>query len=313
MSGISLVIPVYNEEDTLPILHNRLKTVLGEMGGIAHEVIYVDDGSKDGTRLILDALTKNDSRTRAIFLSRNFGHQAAISAGLDHACGEVVLIMDADLQDPPELIPEMYRHYKNGHDVVYAIRRKRKEHIFKRLSYSLFYRMMHAGSGSAVLPRDSGDFALLSRRAVSHITTMPERNRYIRGIRSWIGFSQVGIEYERDERYAGDPKYSLIKLLKLAYDGIFSFTYLPLFIVNLLGVIFSFFAGIGIVAILILRFVTETYIPGFASTAILILFVGGIQLFMIGILGEYIRRIYDEVKQRPLYITEKKVNFDDNG
>lgn len=309
MPDLSIVIPVYNEESVLHELLARL-CIVTEALGVSPEIIFVDDGSTDRTAEIIKTRATADRRIKLVCLSRNFGHQAAVSAGLEHARGTAVVVMDGDLQDPPEIIPKMYALYQRGNDVVYAIRKARKEGLVKRFSYYLFYRIAQKTGEHIFLPLDAGDFSLMARHVVDHINRFPERGRYMRGLRSWVGFRQVGLPYQRDERYSGVSKYSVFKLFRLAYDCFFGFTRLPLLVINVLGFVFSAISCLGIIIIFILRLFTSIYIPGFASTAILILFTGGVQLFMLGIIGEYMKRLYDEVRQRPLYLVDKKINFD---
>ena len=308
IKDISVIIPLYNDEEVFTETLKRVAGILEALGN-TYEIVFVDDGSSDQTRNLLEKETTMNKHVKAIFFSRNFGHQAAVSAGLKHSKGKVVIVMDSDMQDPPELIPKMYSLFKEGNDVVYGIRKKRKESLIKRFCYHAFYRIAQIGSGKLKLPLDAGDFSLMSRRVVDHINNFPERNRYVRGLRSWVGFRQIGIPYERGSRYAGVSKYNTLKLFKIAYDGLFAFTELPLLIVNILGITFSIISFLGIILILGLRLFTSVYIPGFASTVIIILFIGGIQLLMLGIVGEYIKRLYDETKQRPLYIVDDTINL----
>jgi len=306
----SVVLPVYNEEENLPTLYKRIIKVLTSLKA-DYEIIFVNDGSNDKTKNILVNLNKKNPRVKIINFSRNFGHQTAVSAGLQHTSGEVAAILDADLQDPPEILPKFFAKLDQGFDVVYAVRKKRKENIIKVMAYSLFYKLLHV-IASVNIPLDSGDFCVLSQRMVKTINSFPERNRFVRGLRSWAGFKQVGLEYERDQRFAGESKYGLRKMLKLAFDGIFSFSFIPLQIMFFLGSISLALSVIGSLWAVYMRFFTTAYnrVPGFATTIILIMFVGGLQLFSIGVMGEYLRRIYDEVKQRPLYIIESKVGFE---
>jgi dolichol-phosphate mannosyltransferase len=309
MPELSIIIPVYNEQETIPELVRRLLKTAALLD-ISCEMLFVDDGSTDQTPALLHEYAAKDTRLKIISFSRNFGHQAAVSVGLTYARGKAIAVMDGDLQDPPEFLTSLYARYQEGNDVVYAIRTSRKEGLIRRCAYFLFYRIARATGDGVALPLDAGDFSLMSRRVVDQINRFPERGRYVRGLRSWVGFRQIGLPYERDERHDGISKYSIFKLFRLAYDCFFGFTRLPLLIINVLGFIFSLLSCLGIVAIFALRLFTKAYIPGFASTAILILFAGGIQLFMLGIVGEYIKRIYDETRRRPLYIVDKKINFD---
>ncbi|MEX0931916.1 MAG: glycosyltransferase family 2 protein [Candidatus Paceibacterota bacterium] len=308
MPTISVVVPLYNEEETFGELLERLTTVLSGVK-YQYEVIFINDGSTDKTAELLDRALEKNSSLRAVHFSRNFGHQSAVTAGIDHATGDAVLVMDADLQDPPELIPDFIKKYEEGFDVVYAVRGTRKESIIKRLSYYLFYRLITRMTPEVSLPHDAGDFALIGRNVADVLRGLPERNRYVRGLRAWSGFKQTGIRYERQERFAGQSKYSYWKLFKLAYDGIFSFSYMPLLLVTMLGFLFSVVAFIGIFVVLYFKLFGEKDIPGFASIAIFVLCLGGAQLLALGVVGEYIRRIYDETKQRPTYIISKKKGF----
>ena len=305
----SVILPVYNEEENLDALQKRIVKVFVNLKK-EYEIIFINDGSCDETKNILDGLHKKNKNIKIINFSRNFGHQTAVTAGLDFATGEEVAILDADLQDPPEILPKFFSKLEEGYDVVYAIRKKRKENIIKRITYSLFYKILHL-IANVNIPLDSGDFCVLSQRMVKTIKSFPERNRFIRGLRSWAGFKQIGLEYEREKRLAGTSKYGLKKLLKLAFDGIFSFSFIPLQIMFILGSLSLFLSVMGIFWAIYMKFFTTAYnqVPGFATTTILIMFVGGLQLFSIGIMGEYMRRVYDEVKQRPQYIIESKSGF----
>lgn len=305
----SVILPVYNEQENLNFLNKRVVKVLVSLKK-EYEIIFVNDGSCDRTKNILEDLHKINNNIKIINFSRNFGHQIAVTAGLNFASGEEVAILDADLQDPPEILPIFFAKLNEGYDVVYAIRKKRKENIFKRTAYSFFYKILHL-IASVDIPLDSGDFCVLSQRMVKTINSFPERNRFIRGLRSWAGFKQIGLEYEREKRLSGESKYGLKKLFKLAFDGIFSFSFVPLQIMFFLGSISLFLSIMGIFWAIYMKFFTTAYnrVPGFATTTILIMFVGGLQLFSIGIMGEYMRRVYDEVKQRPQYIIESKLGF----
>lgn len=308
MKTISVVIPLYNEEDALPEFIRRLVRVLHGIS-LPSEMVFVDDGSSDRTYELLGAILKTHQSMRVVRFSRNFGHQAAVTAGIDHASGDALVIIDGDLQDPPELIPEFIKKYNEGYDVVYGIRMKRKERWIMRFCYFLFYRILHLTSSGVTLPLDSGDFSLISRRVAEVLRSMPERNRYVRGLRAWAGFLQTGVMYERDARYAGKTKYGFFRLLRLAYDGIFSFSYFPLRLITALGV-FTSVSSFAVIAVLVyLRFFVNQYIPGWTSLAIAVLFLGGVQLISLGIIGEYLRRVYEEAKQRPLYIVKEKIGF----
>lgn len=307
MEKISVIVPCFNEEAVLPQLFERLGAVAATWNS-GYEIICVDDGSRDATWEILKAQNSKDPRWRCLSFARNFGHQTAVSAGLFYATGDAVVIIDADLQDPPEEIPRLLEKWREGFDVVYAVRQKRKESFLKRFCYWAFYRLM-ARLVAFEIPLDSGDFCLLSRRVVHTINAMPERNRFVRGLRAWSGFRQIGVTYERAARQAGEPKYNLRKLIKLATDGLFSFSTVPLRLATYLGLWVSGFAFLGVIFTLAQKLFVVQFAriglapsPGFATIVISVLFLGGVQLICLGILGEYIGRIYDEVKGRPLWI-----------
>ena len=304
---LSVVIPVFNEEVLLPELFRRLEGVLVP-SGLRFEVILVDDGSRDATPALLRAQCQPGNGFRSLHFSRNFGHQAAVTAGIDHAAGKAIVIMDADLQDPPELIPELMARWREGFEVVYGVRTKRKESALKRAAYFLFYRFLKQVT-NVEIPLDAGDFALIDHRVAEVLRAMPERNRFVRGIRSWAGFRQTGFVYERDKRYAGEVKYTFTKLVRLAIDGILSFSYAPLRLAIYMGLFVSgtsFLLGVGF---LVYQLLTHAAPQGWASTIFTILFMGGIQLLTLGFIGEYVSRIYDEVKQRPLYIVALREGF----
>ena len=301
--AISVVIPVYYEEDNLPVLYQRLTQVLGEVEPF-YELIFVDDGSRDGSSQILEQLAEIDPHVTVVQLARNFGHQVAISAGLDYSRGDGVIIMDADLQDPPEVLPEFIEKWREGHDIVYAIRANRKEGWFRRRAYTYFYRILQR-IANIQIPLDAGDFCIMDRRAVDILTNMPERNRFVRGIRSWIGLDQVGLAYERDSRYAGQPKFTLSRLIYLALDGLVSFSFLPLRAISILGLIISFISIMLAIGYTIQKLTRGLNPPGFATTIVAIFFLAGIQLITLGVIGEYVGRIFEEVKRRPLYVVRK--------
>ncbi len=301
----SIIIPIFNEEKILPALHERLEKVAEHLDAPL-EVILVDDGSKDRSFALMKELHAQDARIKAIRLSRNFGHQIAISAGLDAAGGEAVILMDGDLQDPPELLPEMIARWKEGHEVVYTVKKSRKENSVKRLAFKSFYRLLHTLS-TVEIPMDAGNFSLLDRRVVEVLRRMPERNRYISGLRAWSGFRQTAVYYDRDPRFAGKPQMSLRRLIELALDGIFSFSNVPLRLAIYLGLgtaLLSFVIGLWAISE---RLFTDRAILGWTSTIISILFVGGMILCTLGVIGEYISRIYEEVKNRPLYVIQERV------
>jgi dolichol-phosphate mannosyltransferase len=305
---LSVVVPVYNEEAGLPELFRRLTAAL-ESFGVSWEVICVNDGSRDRSAVMLTERCREDQRYRCIHFSRNFGHQAAVTAGIDHASGQAVAVIDADLQDPPELIGAMLEKWREGFEVVYGIRRKRKESLFKRTAYFLFYRMLKSVT-KVDIPLDAGDFALIDRRVAEMLRAMPERNRFVRGIRSWIGFRQTGLEYERDARFAGEVKYTFSKLVRLALDGIISFSYAPLRLAVYMGLLVSGTSFLLGVWFLVMKLTVGIDLRGWASTMVAILFMGGVQLLTLGAIGEYVSRIYDEVKQRPLYIAAELTGFE---
>jgi polyisoprenyl-phosphate glycosyltransferase len=308
---ISIVVPIFNEEETLPALYARL-TASVPLWKDDYEVLLVDDGSSDRSFHLMKQFADNNSRFHAVKLSRNFGHQAAVAAGMRYATGDAVIIMDGDLQDPPEEIPGLLEKWREGYDVVYAIRTNRKENWFKRTAYTSFYRLLGVMSDINI-PLDSGDFCLMDRKVVTVLNhELPENIRFVRGLRAYAGFRQIGLRYERAERATGTTKYTLGKLVKLALDGIFGFTYLPLRLATYLGFLIafpSFVIGLFFVLHRIFNFsvfghyATET--PGLATLAVGIYFLSGIMLMMIGILGEYVGRIYIEVKRRPPYIVEQ--------
>ncbi|MCL4491347.1 MAG: glycosyltransferase family 2 protein [Nitrospirae bacterium] len=307
---LSIVLPIYNEEKCIDALWERLRLLKQRIDGYGIEFIMVNDGSSDRSLTMMKGIAERHHNVKILSFSRNFGHQVALSAGLEHARGDVVVVMDADLQDPPELIVDMLSKYQEGYDIVYAVRRERRgETSFKRKSASWFYKTLNRLS-STPIPQNTGDFRLLSRRAVDAFNRLGEKDRFLRGMLSWIGFNQVGIEYDRPPRIAGETKYPLKKMLLFALDGIVSFSNLPLRLATWLGFFTSFLALLYIVVVLIKKFLGYT-LPGYASIMVSILFLGGVQLITIGILGEYISRIYNEAKGRPLYIIEETVNCND--
>lgn len=301
----SLILPVYNEEENIQPLYDRVTATMSAAKG-DYELLFVDDGSHDLTYAKLGKLHESDKHVKVIRFSRNFGHQTAVTAGLKYAKGESVAILDADLQDPPEVLEKFFGKLDEGYNVVYAIREKRKESFFKKSAYSLFYRLLDSVA-QIKIPLDSGDFCVMDRKVVDALNSLPERNRFVRGLRSWVGFKQIGISYERSARYAGESKYPLKKLLKLAFDGIFSFSYVPLQMMFYTGLFALLGAFGGSIWAIYQKFFTNHYnaVPGFATTIILVMFIGGLQLFSLGIVGEYMRRMYDEIKQRPQYIIDE--------
>lgn len=300
---LSIVIPLYNEAGNVDELLRRITVVVKNLPEppLDYEIICVDDGSRDATREKLFAAARIDPRLRIIALSRNFGHQIAATAGLDASHGDAVVLMDGDLQDPPELIADFLERYRAGYDVVYATRRRRSgESFFKVLTAKVFYRVVRRLTNVSI-PIDTGDFRLMSRRVIDALRQTRERHRFIRGLVSWVGFNQTGVEYDRDARFAGETKYPFSKMLKFAIDGITAFSEIPLRFASYFGFTVSTFAFLYAVLILILKFLHYNE-PGYTSTILTVLFLGGVQLIGIGILGEYIGRIYDEIKARPLYL-----------
>lgn len=303
--AVSIVVPVFNETENLNELHERLVLLLTEDRFRQSEVVFVSDGSTDGTEEVLEAIVAADARFSAIFLTRNFGHQAAVSVGLRHAMGELVVVIDGDLQDPPEVIPRLVDAIDNGVDVAFGVRRNRKESLLKRVAYKLFYRLLKLAA-SIDIPLDSGDFCCMRRDVVDHLNRLPERNRFIRGLRAWIGYRQVGVEYERAARFAGEPKYTIRKLIGLTYDGLFSFSTVPIRIMQVLGFLVSATAILVAGIYFIWYFVSSrNWPPGFATLTISIWFLGGIQLFFLGVIGEYVTRAFDETRARPVALVRQ--------
>jgi polyisoprenyl-phosphate glycosyltransferase len=306
---LSVAIPIYNEVALLPELLQRVGAVLHALPGGPHEIVMVDDGSTDGSRQALLQAAAAEARLVVVALSRNFGHQAALSAALDHVTGDVVVLMDGDLQDPPEAIPLLLRTHLEGYDVVYARRVRRKEGWLLRASYATFYRVL-ARLSNVDLPVDSGDFGLMSRRVVEQLRRAPERHRYLRGLRAWAGYAQIGVTVERAARAGGESKYSLRKLIALACDGFFSFSVAPLRAAALLGlgaiVLCTLFALYAVVARLLLGHSPQ----GFTALIVVMTFLSGTNLLFLGLLGEYLGRVYEEVKRRPLYVVDKIVRGD---
>lgn len=298
---LSVAIPLHNEEAGVPELLRRLGAVLDSIPGGPHEVVLVDDGSRDRTLELIHAAARHDPRLVVVALSRNFGHQAALSAALDYVSGDVIVAMDGDLQDRPEAIPTLLAKHREGFDVVYAQRVKRKESWPLRLSYFVFYRLL-ASLADIRLPLDSGDFALMTRQVVDQMRAAPEHNRYLRGLRSWVGFRQAGVIVERDERFAGTTNYGPLKLMKLASDGLFSFSIVPLRAAATLGLVAILLSAAFSVYTLYAKLFLDRTPAGFTSIMLFMSFLTGVQLFFLGIIGEYIGRIYQETKRRPLYV-----------
>lgn len=309
MVKYSVVIPLYNEEEVLRESYKRLKSVMDSVGE-AYELVFVNDGSRDKTPQIARDICLEDKNVRLIDFSRNFGHQVAITAGMDFAGGEAIIVIDADLQDPPEVIPLMIDKWKEGYEVVYGKRAKRKgETWFKKVSAKLFYRLLSSMT-TVDIPVDTGDFRLIDRKVCDVLSSLKEKNRYVRGLVSWAGFNQCAVEYVRDERFAGETKYPLKKMLRFALDGITSFSYKPLKFATYAGFSLSIGGFLYLIFVIIQRLSGAVMEAGWASLLAVSLFFNGVVLIMLGIIGEYIGRIYDESKDRPLYILREKVGFE---
>lgn len=307
MVKYSIVIPVYNEQEILEMCYREVKKLAEKFDG-SYEIIFVNDGSKDDSLNILKGFAGADKTVKVISFSRNFGHQAAISAGMEHSCGEAVIIMDADLQDPPEVVLRMIEKWKEGCDIVYGKRVKRKgERPFKKLTAFLYYRLLARITGLNI-PKDTGDFRLLSRKAADAIVSLPERNRYLRGLNAWVGFKQAEVCYERNPRAAGETKYTLKKMFKLAGDGIISNTNYPLTAMFGLGLVLSFLSVLGFIALIALIIAKINFDPVFWLFPLITL-CSGMIITGLGLIGIYLGRVYDEVKGRPLYIVDEKINF----
>jgi glycosyltransferase involved in cell wall biosynthesis len=303
----SIIIPIFNENEIIPELYRRVKTVIDTFDAPA-EVILIDDGSWDNTFDLLKGINAEDPRFKVLRLSRNFGHQVAITAGIDSATGDAVVLMDGDLQDPPELLPALIAKWKEGFQVVYTIKRSRKENFLKRFAFSSFYRLMHAFSRIHI-PMEAGNFSLMDRRIVQVLQRMPERNRLISGMRAWAGFRQTGVEFDRDARFAGKPKMTIRKLIDLALDGLISFSNAPLRLAVYAGIATAGISFLIAAYVIYAKLFTNQAIMGWASTIVAITFIGGMILLTLGVVGEYIGRIYDEVKQRPVYVIKDKVGL----
>ena len=307
---LSVVAPCFNEEGVLRELYRRISQVL-DGSGETWELVLVNDGSRDRTPEIMRELHAQDERVKVVDFARNFGHQIAVTAGMDYARGDAVVLIDADLQDPPELILEMLAKWREGYEVVYAIRAERKgETWFKEFTAKMFYRIIYKITDIDI-PMDTGDFRLMDRKVVNALKTMHEKHRFMRGMSVWVGFRQTGVKYVRAERYAGETKYPLKKMLKFAMDGITSFSYFPLQLATYIGFVAALLAVLGIIITIILRLSGSHAFFGQATTLVSVLFLGGVQLICLGILGEYLGRIYDEVKGRPLYIVREALGFDE--
>lgn len=310
---LSLVIPCYNEDQVITETLRRLKGFCAELVDLEVELIFVDDGSRDGTRELLKRFAAEDRRIKVIGLARNFGHQIAVTAGVDAAGGDAVVIIDADLQDPPEVVHEMIGKWREGYDVVYGTRIDRPgESLFKTTTARGFYRLLNRLS-DVPIPLDTGDFRLMSRDVVDTLRAMPERDRFVRGMVSWVGFNQTALPYRRAERFAGESKYPLRKMLRFATDGILSFSTKPLQMSVALGMFCATLALIGICYAIFFRLFTDTWVEGWTALMIATLFIGGVELICVGILGEYIGRIYHEIKSRPLYVVQEYLGFKQHG
>jgi dolichol-phosphate mannosyltransferase len=303
---LSVVSPMYNESEGAREFARRVDAALA---GVPYELVLVDDGSDDGTTELLFELAEEDDRIKVVQLSRNFGHQTALTAGLDHAQGDAVVMMDADLQDPPELIPELLARWEEGVDVVYAVYRTRAgETRFKQATAKTFYRLMSRLAQVELAP-NANDFRLLDRRALDAVLTMRERNRFLRGMTVWVGYTQTAVEYDRAARFAGETKFPVRRMVRFSLDAISSFSQAPLQIATLLGFVFSGIAFIGLPAVVVARFF-DVYVPGVSTLLFVVLLLGGIQLITVGLIGEYVGRIYDEVKRRPLYLVAERRNVE---
>ena len=297
----TVIAPIYNELENIPELYPRIRDVMDQTGE-PWELILVDDGSSDGSTEVIRKLAENDSRVRPVIFARNFGHQIAVTAGVDYSRGDAVVIIDADLQDPPEVILDLIAKWREGFEVVYAVREEREgETWFKKTTAALFYRLIHAIT-NVNIPLDTGDFRLMDQKVVAVMKQMREKHRFLRGMSAWVGFKQVGVNYKRKPRHAGTSKYPLKKMIQFALNAITSFSYFPLQLATYIGFIAAGLSVLAIPIIIILRLTTGTALLGQATTLVMVLFLGGVQLISLGIIGEYIGRIYDESKNRPLYI-----------
>ena len=297
----SIVVPIYNELENLPVLYTRVSNVM-DGNNEPWELILIDDGSSDGSTEIINEYATSYDNVKPLIFTRNFGHQIAVTAGLDHSCGDAVIIIDADLQDPPEVMLDLIKKWKEGYEIVYAVRTEREgETWFKRVTASMFYRIIYRITDVRI-PLDTGDFRLLDRKVVNVLNNMRERHRFLRGMSAWVGFKQIGVQYRRASRYAGETKYPFRKMVGLALNAVTSFSYFPLQLATFLGFLSAGFSIIAIPIVILLRLLGTQAFFGQASTLIAVLFLGGVQLISLGILGEYLGRVYDEVKGRPLYI-----------
>lgn len=302
---LSVVAPAYNEEQTIAEFYERTRSALSEL---PFELVMVDDGSSDTTPEILDRIASADDRVKVITLSRNFGHQEALTAGLDHASGDAVVMMDADLQDPPELIAEMLEHWRRGSDVVYAVRQARAGETRLKLATARWFYRLFAKLAQIELPQNAGDYRLLDRRALEALQSMRERNRFLRGMTVWVGFTQTAVSYERDPRFAGETKYTPRKMVRFSLDAISSFSNVPLQLATIFGFVFSAVAFLAIPVAIAFK-IAGQFVPGVTTLLLVVLLLGGIQLITVGVIGEYLGRVYEEVKRRPLYIVKDRRNM----
>ena len=303
--SVSVAIPIYNEESVLPELYRRLRDVLADIPG-EHQIVFVDDGSREGVREILSGIAMADPRVKVVSLARNFGHQTALTAALEYATGDLIVMMDGDLQDTPETIPRFLAKHREGYDVVYAVRKDRKESWLMRTAYSSFYKLI-GWLSDIELPQSAGDFSMITRRAADAIRQSPEQNRYLRGLRAWVGFRQTGIEVERASRHSGESKYSFRKLFRLAFDGIISFSLAPLRAATLVGICTTIIAVLIAVYALVSHLFLERSPAGYTTLISAITFFAGVQLLFLGVIGEYIGRIYEEVKRRPHFVVDQVI------
>jgi len=313
MKTISVVVPCFNEEETIGETLSQLQAFVARQPGYLFELIFVDDGSSDRTLELLRAVTVEDSSMRVLSFARNFGHQIAVTAGIDAAAGDAVALIDADLQDPPEILKEMIQHWEDGYHVVYGVRRSREgESGFKLFTARAFYRLLNWLS-EVPIPLDTGDFRLMDRRVVEILRAMPERHRFVRGMVAWLGFNQKALPYDRKRRTAGVSKYPFRKMVRFALDGILSFSSKPLHLSTNLGLIAACLALLGIVYAVVMRLLTSVWVEGWTALMIAVLFMGGVQLISIGVIGEYIGRIYEESKRRPLYTVKESLGFEQHS
>jgi dolichol-phosphate mannosyltransferase len=306
----SIVVPVYNEAEVLPALYLRLTQVMEGLGE-PYEIIFVNDGSHDASPFFIRELQVKDARVKFLSFSRNFGHEIAMTAGLDHSSGQAVVVMDADLQHPPEVIPRLIEKWQEGYDVVSAVREKREEEaLLKRIMVMVFYRVFSRLTDTKI-PLNATEFRMMSRRAVEAMKAIRERNRFVKGLANWIGFRQTSVSFASADRYAGETKYTFRKLARLALDGITSFSHVPLQLATYFGFAAAFLSFVYMIYAIVIRVMTTRAVPGWASIMVMVLFIGGVQLITLGIIGEYLGRIYEEVKQRPLYIVAEAEGFEE--